>query len=381
MKPENATRIFISYALEDEAAKNKLSKHLESMRLEGLIRTWDKQQLTAGIDWKTETQNQLEQAQIILLLLSADALASNTIYLHEIQFALIKHQAKKAIVIPILIRPCDWTHLQTDNLLALPYMEEQKAVSTWTNQDAAYQHIAQNIRFTALNLQAVFAGKSLTIIWKKADEKQIKLIAKLSKLQIAAAVCSIIIASLAVLNYFGMKPKPVPPPKFSQTVLLRQGKMPFEQKGKLKLIYDKEQGSLSINEGKVSFPIENYEAEEAYFTLEGIHDYELAQPDSSYLLGEEAIILQLTVNKRLLTIKGKVVEEQTLQPIPQVTLSVENEDFVTDSLGKFNHMLSLEKPKQSYALTATKVGYSPISIYYNPKSKQDPIRLKKQKHP
>lgn len=368
--------IFISYAQEDELAKNELTKHLESMCLEGLITSWDKQQVMAGMDWKQKSKQQLEEAQIILLLISSDAIASEYEYNHEIQKAIERHQAQTAVVIPILLRACDWTFLQKQNpMVALPYMDTETAVGSWKNKDEAYLHIAKNLRETVVHFDDILGGQEITHFWEKADAAQLKEEAsQTSHILLIAMICSFIIASIALLTYFGIHPT-VTPSNFNQTVFLRKGTVPLEQEGKLTITYGNQQEILPIHQGKGVFPIKNYQQETASFALKDIQEYELLHPDSAYLLSEKAIALQLITNKALLIFKGRVRDRQTLEAIPHVRITVANESFLTDSLGYFNKTLALDKPKSSYQLFAEKEGYEATSIYYNPQSSDADIRL------
>ncbi len=364
-------KIFISYAPEDQTAKNELTKHLESMRKEGLIASWDKQQITAGTNRQQTIGQKLQEVQIILLLISSDAIASEYVFNHEIQKAIERHQSQTAVVIPILLRACDWTLLQEQNLTALPFTDPQTAVSSWKNKDEAYYHIVKNLRKTVVNFEKILGGQAITHFWKKAKPSRISLIAMILP----------IIISVALLTYF-VTHLDSNPSNFNQTVLLRKKGVPFQEQGTLTLTYGKEQESLPIGNGKLNFPIENYQNDTAYFALQGVTDYELLHPDSTYILEEKKpITLQLTINKELLTVKGKVQDRQTLKTIPYVLITVENESFLTDSLGYFNKILTLHKPKNNYRLFAQKKGYQSDYVDYKPQSTDADIRLQKLNSP
>jgi hypothetical protein len=63
--------------------------------------------LVPGIDWAQAIDQRLEQASLILLLVSADFLASDYCYEVEMQRALALHEAGRARVIPIAVRPAE----------------------------------------------------------------------------------------------------------------------------------------------------------------------------------------------------------------------------------------------------------------------------------
>jgi TIR domain len=141
---QNSVSIFLSYAQEDERWLQRLETHLSSLKQQGLISTWDKRQIDAGTNWAKVIDEQLEQASIILLLVSANFLASGSCDQVEMQRALERHKAGKARVIPILLRPVDWKATPFAHLQALP--TNAQAITTWKNKDEAFLRVTTGIR-------------------------------------------------------------------------------------------------------------------------------------------------------------------------------------------------------------------------------------------
>src|SRR5579864_7606200 len=106
--PNLPIEVFYSYAHQDEQLRTELEKHLSLLHRQGLISAWHHRHILAGTDWTQAIDTHLEQASIILLLVSADFLSSEYCYGIEMQRAIARHQAKQAHVIPILLRPVDW---------------------------------------------------------------------------------------------------------------------------------------------------------------------------------------------------------------------------------------------------------------------------------
>ncbi len=77
------------------------------MKRKGLISRWHDHEITAGNEWQEEINEHLNTAQIILLLISPDSIASDYCYDIEMTRALERHKAKEARVIPIILRPAD----------------------------------------------------------------------------------------------------------------------------------------------------------------------------------------------------------------------------------------------------------------------------------
>jgi len=138
----NGIAVFVSYAHKDERFRERVDKHLTTLRRQGLIRVWNDRRIAYG-DFGSEINTHLETADLILLLVSADFIASEYCF-KEMEKALQQHEANRAIVIPIILRPCDWKNTQLGNLLALP--KDGKPVNVWPDKDAAYEDIAAGVR-------------------------------------------------------------------------------------------------------------------------------------------------------------------------------------------------------------------------------------------
>src|SRR2546421_3997894 len=94
-------KVFFCYAHEDEPLLNKLKAHLRPLKRQGLIDVWHDRNISAGSDWEQEIKEQLNSAQIILLLVSPDFMACNYINNVELKRAIERHQRGEARVIPI----------------------------------------------------------------------------------------------------------------------------------------------------------------------------------------------------------------------------------------------------------------------------------------
>ena len=88
--------VFFSYAHHDEALRNELEKHLAMLKRQGVIDTWHDRRIDAGQDVHAEISEYLGKADIILLLVSADFLASDYCYDIEMRRALERHQRGEA---------------------------------------------------------------------------------------------------------------------------------------------------------------------------------------------------------------------------------------------------------------------------------------------
>jgi hypothetical protein len=144
---QSALKVFVSYSHADEAIKDELLKHLSPLKRLKLIDDWHDRQLKAGEEWDRSISKNIENADIILLLVSIDFVNSNYCYDIELDKALELHEKKKATVIPIVLRKCLWHHTPFAKLQALP--KDAKAVSTWSDRDEALTNVAEGIKEVA----------------------------------------------------------------------------------------------------------------------------------------------------------------------------------------------------------------------------------------
>ena len=147
--------VFFSYSHRDEALRDELITHLSGLKRQKVIQAWHDRQITAGKEWAEEIDSHFNAAQIILLLISSDFIASDYCYAIEMEQALKRHDAGEARVIPIILRPVDLTDSPFSKLQSLP--KDAKPVTSWTNRDEAFLNIAQGIRQVAREL----AGQNL----------------------------------------------------------------------------------------------------------------------------------------------------------------------------------------------------------------------------
>ena len=106
-EPPGPLNVFISYAHEDDGLCRQFVKHLSQLQREG-VQGWYDRRLTGGTEWAGEIDAHLNTADIILLLISPDFLASTYCYDLEMKRAMERHDQDHARVVPVILRPCDW---------------------------------------------------------------------------------------------------------------------------------------------------------------------------------------------------------------------------------------------------------------------------------
>jgi internalin A len=143
--------LFLSYCDKDEEYRKRLEIQLKPLQRQGVIASWDARLIRAGQEWNEQISLNLELADIIVLLVSADFLASDYCYDIEMARALERHQAGTARVIPVIVRDVHWSDAPFGKLQALP--RGGKAVKSWPNRDAAWADVFLGIKAVANDLR------------------------------------------------------------------------------------------------------------------------------------------------------------------------------------------------------------------------------------
>jgi hypothetical protein len=136
--------VFISYSHKDERYRQELEISLTQLQRDNLVTVWHDRKILPGQEWGQEIDRNLESAEIVLLLVSPDFLASNYAYGREMLGAMERHRSRSATVVPIILRPSDWQHTPLSSLQALP--SEGRPVSRWSNRDQAWLDVVQGLR-------------------------------------------------------------------------------------------------------------------------------------------------------------------------------------------------------------------------------------------
>lgn len=153
--PAMPIKIFYSYSSQDEELRDKLDAHLSVLMRNGVVAGWHDRRISAGTEWADSIDRHLESAEIILLLISADFLASDYCYEKEMRRAMERHERGEARVIPIILRNCDWSDTPFGKLPVLP--NGGKPITNWRSTDDALANVVAGLKKAIAELtDAVF---------------------------------------------------------------------------------------------------------------------------------------------------------------------------------------------------------------------------------
>lgn len=136
--------LFFSYSHKDETLRNELETHLAVLKRDGAIEAWHDRKIMAGDELDKSISTELEKADVILLLVSPDFLASRYCYEVEFQRALERQAEGSARMIAVILRPCDWQHTPLAKFLVTP--TDGRPVTKWPDHDDAFLDITKQIR-------------------------------------------------------------------------------------------------------------------------------------------------------------------------------------------------------------------------------------------
>jgi len=138
------SKLFCSYSHKDEKYRAELETHLALLSRQGAVHLWHDRKIQPGQNWKDEIDDNINHADLVLLLVSADFVASEYCYGIEAKRALDRAAAGETRVVPILVRKCDLEGIPFEKLHWLP--TGSKPVKNWSDRDSAWADVAAGIR-------------------------------------------------------------------------------------------------------------------------------------------------------------------------------------------------------------------------------------------
>ncbi len=142
--------VFCCYAREDKNFLQALKTHLKALEREELIIMKADIDISPGTEWEATLTHYLDAADIILLLISPDFIASDYCFKQEMTRAIQRHEQGTARVVPVIIRPATWHKMPFGKLQALP--KDAIPISIAQNMDTAFISVTKGIRTIAQEL-------------------------------------------------------------------------------------------------------------------------------------------------------------------------------------------------------------------------------------
>jgi len=116
---QKGKHLFIMYDEQDEQWRDDLEEHLAMLRRNDEIDIWHEGKLQAGDVINDTIAQEIDEADIILLLVTSRFLASDKLYENQLKQALERHENNEVCIIPILMSPCNWEAASFANLFTI----------------------------------------------------------------------------------------------------------------------------------------------------------------------------------------------------------------------------------------------------------------------
>jgi len=136
--------LVFSYSHKDEDLRDQLETHITLLKRQGFISTWHDRKILGGEKWEGVIDDNFKRADLILLLVSSDFVASDYCYEIEMRTSLERDRMGEARVVPVILRDCVWQDAPFGKLHALP--KDGKPITSWPNRDEAWKDVAVGIK-------------------------------------------------------------------------------------------------------------------------------------------------------------------------------------------------------------------------------------------
>lgn len=219
-------RLFISYAHPDEVYKDKLVKFLSAMKRQGIIDLWTDREITVGEQWDDEIKKGLQNSNVILFLISSDFMASDYINDVEIAEAIRRHKAGEVTIVPVIIRPSDFTSLPLKKFQALP--KNALPISKWQNEDEAFMDVVNGLKILIKKMASPTSEPGIKVASGNPENNNDNVIFHGSQLRNYIAQNKTDLAIKELMQYTGEINHPL-----NQQVILQSGKFQELKKNKL----------------------------------------------------------------------------------------------------------------------------------------------------
>ena len=166
-------RVFISYAHADRKVVDQLRSYIGWLEHDERISVFDDSQLVGGEKWDRRLKDELANADIVLLVVTAAFASSRYCTRVELKEALRRCEGEGIRVIPILAATCDWEAMPITDLQALPKDQDLrlKPLNKWgRNIDVALTQIAKHVRKNVDDLSARAARDPSDLGWDQGRD-------------------------------------------------------------------------------------------------------------------------------------------------------------------------------------------------------------------
>ena len=147
-----------SYSHRDSQHRASMERSLALLKADGLLMGWSDQSILSGNSISAAIRRNMDNADIIVFLLSPDFIASEECMKEWRRAEQLAAENPQLFRVPIIIRDCAWKDLLAkDDLKALP--QDGVPIVTFGDQDIAWQQVYEGIKAVVNELRSTFTAK------------------------------------------------------------------------------------------------------------------------------------------------------------------------------------------------------------------------------
>lgn len=135
-------KAFVSYSHKDLEYLEELRSALAPLIRLQKLQLWDDRDIDAGAEWREVLFKQLDEADIVICLVSADFVASDFCYQKEFGTALEAHRRGEKTIVPVKLRKTDWQDLPLADIQGVP----GEWITSAKNKDEAWTQVSASLR-------------------------------------------------------------------------------------------------------------------------------------------------------------------------------------------------------------------------------------------
>lgn len=147
-KQRTRSTVFISYSHKNTMHRDRLLTHLKPLERDGLINVdvWSDEKIKAGDKWQEKIMQAIEEANIAVLLVSADFFASD--FITRFELPPLEEAADKGemVILPVLASFCDYEHTTLARFQSVNNPSTPLSKTSYDDNEKVWKMVAKRIR-------------------------------------------------------------------------------------------------------------------------------------------------------------------------------------------------------------------------------------------
>lgn len=137
-------RLFLSYSHKDAGLRDVFQENLALLEQDGLLTWWFDGKIIPSTEWDKEIRSELEQADIIVFLISTNFLNSSYIQGVEMERALDRRRLEQAELVSVLLEDCSWEDRKFAKYQII--RPGDRPVRNWSRHRSAFNEVEKQLR-------------------------------------------------------------------------------------------------------------------------------------------------------------------------------------------------------------------------------------------